>query len=787
MHYYLPISINNRRIHICKLQEDYVPDNCFEFIIHKSADNVIFSIPVDGAALISTEGYVGKNGNVRLETLMPVLTYDADERQCRLDLYDRRFRKPERSRNMRQPVEIINHWGRRNFAIITDHTLMPAPTTFTFTICYHRVERHPQYGEREREFTYSFVTHYCQLQQVKQAALDFGSEASQVRVHGDRMNVPLVNLLEGNFYNGEKTGDYWQGKQNDLFFKSVFFIHRDPQRPINEADAPNLYGERNFVQSLVTKTADLSQRFILPNLKLLDAIDSPQILNQPIHLDSSEEDAISRKNINPVEANLGSESVPELVLEILLNNFLHCILKKLNSGTGPAFLRLNVLMPNVYPQSKVYQVVKGLYAGFNAMKSDYPYFQGVEIQVLSESDAAFLGARTISRWSINGQELALKSKSKGYFLVIDAGKGTTDFSILRQQENQNCFDSVYRGGIPISGNAITYAFYEAVRDYCNQYGYTLNDKLQDALEDDRGRLLQFVDILEKLKCNYTQCRYNAGDMPNYQAGFRLENLIAHFNDTIIPNRQKLPHTDLYVNAAVDHIVEWVTTELNRYCKEHSVLFEQVMFTGRGFLFQPFRQAMETKLREMGVMGPEANVLCHDDDQAKSICLLGSFLLGTSNNINENSEMVGYPVVVSESKSSSFLSKLFRSNVADEKFFYNGLRITDSQPTIQVSGSDYTARNRSPKEKRLLFVGDTFMLQYADMEAEFFTEKSHYAHVNEVNRSLFPFFAASIPDKEVLGDIPTPQVAPPIVEEESEPLVPKAETKPAAQPEDGDIF
>ena len=300
-------------------------------------------------------------------------------------------------------------------------------------------------------------------------------------------------------------------------------------------------------------------------------------------------------------------------------------------------------------------------------------------------------------------------------------------------------------------------------------------------------MLQFVDILEKLKCNYTQCRYNAGDMPNYQAGFRLENLIAHFNDTIIPNRQKLPHTDLYVNAAVDHIVEWVATELNRYCKEHSVLFEQVMFTGRGFLFQPFRQAMETKLREMGVMGPEANVLCHDDDQAKSICLLGSFLLGTSNNINENSEMVGYPVVASESKSSSFLSKLFRSNVADEKFFYNGLRITDSQPTIQVSGSDYTARNRSPKEKRLLFVGDTFMLQYADMEAEFFTEKSHYAHVNEVNRSLFPFFAASIPDKEVLGDIPTPQVAPPIVEEESQPLVPKAETKPAAQPEDGDIF
>ena len=118
-------------------------------------------------------------------------------------------------------------------------------------------------------------------------------------------------------------------------------------------------------------------------------------------------------------------------------------------------------------------------------------------------------------------------------------------------------------------------------------------------------------------------------------------------------------------------------------------------------------------------------------------------------------MVGYPVVASESKSSSFLSKLFRSNVADEKFFYNGLRITDSQPTIQVSGSDYTARNRSPKEKRLLFVGDTFMLQYAD--------------------------------EEVLGDIPTPQVAPPIVDEESQPLVPKAEAKPAAQPEDGDIF
>lgn len=796
MKYFFPIKINDRRIHICELQEDYTPQNPFEFIISKAERTLLFSIPVTGAKLLSNQGY---KGNIQLSKLTPILTRkESQQEEYLLDLYNKEAKERHKNESNKPtaatkangqglPV-VISNWGNRNCAVMIDRTIMQANTSFTFTICYHHGEKVGNNAYRERVFSYSFTVHYCEAALVKQAALDFGSEASQAREGGNEVNMLLVNLMKGLLPNNQNaqnnTTDYWQEGDNNNFFKSVFFLCTKPQRPIEEADTPNIHGEKTFVQTLVSKTATLNKGtktaksnketktddsnketqtddsnkkaktddsinlFILPNLKLLDALRGNRNLNQhQITLEGGQNDAITRKGINARNATLGTNGMSDLILEILLNNFMHCILRQLTND-NPTFLRLNMLMPNVYPQNKVYRVVKGLYAGFNAMKNKYSCFKGVEIQVLSESDAAFLGVRTVNEWGNQNQKII--NKENGYFLVIDAGKGTTDFSILRQQENCNVFDSVYRSGIPISGNYITYAFYEAVRDFCNQQGITLNDKLSDALKGDRAKLLEFVDNIEQLKRNYNpNCTQTAAPLPNIQTKNDLASINSHLK-TIIKNNQKLPNIDTYVKNAVKKIVDWVTDELNLYCKNHSVQFVQVMFTGRGFLFPPLREAMETKLKEMKLMreGEKEKALFFDNDLSKSICLSGAFLLDNCSRINQNSEMVGVPVV--DSQSPGFLAKLFGINRVDEKFFYTGIRISTTQPTIYVSGNQYQATENDKHEKRLLFVGNGFLLQYSDSADLFQTDYTRRAKDKDVNRSLFPFFEGSIPETETIA-------------------------------------
>lgn len=761
MNYYFPIYINSRRIHICNLQEKRNSGTPFEFIIHKAERTVIFSIPVQGAKLLSSEGYKGKKGNVQLNKVTPVLTYNPQLEECQLDLYDSDF-KMNTVNGLGSPV-VIQNWGKRNCAVMIDRTKMKANTSFTFTICYHHAEKVGKDKKvlSERVFSYSFTIHYCEKKFVKQAALDFGSEASQARVEGDRINLQLVDLMKDLLPpapNGET--DYWQRNRTDEFFKSVFFLCTEPTRPIEEADKPNLHNDKTFVRTLVDKSDPLENQFILPNLKLLDALSDNIHLNRHNitlnSLSANDTDAIVRRGIVGRYISLGTAGISDLILEILLNNFMHCILHQLETNLTDTFLRLNILMPNVYPQDKVYRVVQGLYAGFNAMKNkytEYDRFKGIEIQVLSESDAAFLGTRTT-----DPRQAPLINKEGGYFLIIDAGKGTTDFSILRQQIDHTVFDSVYRSGIPISGNYITYAFYESVRDLFNQHGYTLNDKLSDASTEDtstknknRTALLEFVDCLEQLKRNYDTFKQSTTKpIITSKTALDLTKINAIINTEILQKKGELPGIEDKVNDAVNKIVEEVAAELNRYCINHPMKFVQVMFTGRGFLFRPLREAMETKLKEMKLMEEKEKVLCFDDENlSKSICLKGAFLLENSNRINQNSEMVGFPVV--DSQSSGFWSKLwemfFGGKHVDEKFFYSGIRIQTPQPAFYVSGYEYHTAGNNPQEKRLLFVGDGFMLQHANSSEFFQNAAIQNARNDDVNRSLFPFFEGSIPKKE----------------------------------------
>ena len=135
--------------------------------------------------------------------------------------------------------------------------------------------------------------------------------------------------------------------------------------------------------------------------------------------------------------------------------------KKLNKKTK--YFSVLLLVPNIYNQ----QNIDGLLYELNKMNkhSRIKY----DFRVISESDSAFVGIKEIRS---NGAQKTIlntvlqdikKPKLKDMFLIIDAGKGTTDYSIIRyltgeKRQANNEMVSVERGGIVGAGGAIDYVF-----------------------------------------------------------------------------------------------------------------------------------------------------------------------------------------------------------------------------------------------------------------------------------------------------------------------------------------
>jgi hypothetical protein len=83
------------------------------------------------------------------------------------------------------------------------------------------------------------------------------------------------------------------------------------------------------------------------------------------------------------------------------------------------------LVPNIYTNEDVLEskkIIDEIFEDYNLQRKNF--ILGYEIDCLSESDASFLGCQ--NEITINGSD---------YFVVIDCGKGTTDFSVLELEQN----------------------------------------------------------------------------------------------------------------------------------------------------------------------------------------------------------------------------------------------------------------------------------------------------------------------------------------------------------------
>lgn len=759
MEYYLPITINERRLHICHLTEQF-PDKklnpIFSFIINNESNALrVFGIDADDPKLISTEGY---DNDVKLSVLKTKILFkegnsDSLPTYC-INLY--KGQKEESKKNG------LASWGDftnsdKHFRVEIDKTIMAATTeSFVVVICYKD-------EKQNKEFTYAFKIHLCTKANLIEAAMDFGSEASQISVKSDGRNMKLVSSFEkfhdnldshkwGTDDKGKVNKDYWQGKPNDDLYKSVFFIHTNPSTTTT-VDKPNANEERTFIQTLIPKNYEKEKYkdiLILPNLKLVELLHS-----------SSWKEQISFKDGNPFNSQesllLSSPTAKNGILRMVLNNFLHCILNdKLEStASNKRFISLLLLMPNVYCQQKVYSVIKNLYEDFEKIKlkeKEYAQYAGIEIQMLSESDAAFMGAK------IDTENFSQKCVDNGYFLIIDAGKGTTDFSILRQQgTKRSVFDSLYRNGIPASGHFLTYAFYEAAKEFFNSNGISLKNLVENA---ERSTLIKFMTVLEQFKIKYNEFSFDDNNVSIDKTSINTLDTIVTFLIELARKKNHIPQIQEKVTEKVALLVIRIQEAIKLGIKQEPDFkqFEQVLLTGRGFLFTPFKEAVSKMLSDNLWIKENSNIHAYTKEQcnkAKTICLEGSFETAKIA-INDNSELIGRPyTAIPEIETKNITKKIKnrlnilwhykknRGTFLDKEFFYNGVSgIQSSNLDIFISGRkiEMDDKDYDGNERRIYFTGENFIIQSKDKPNKIIEEKLGKNLDDIVKQTLFPFYS-----------------------------------------------
>lgn len=760
--FYLPIFVNQQRMHVLKMQENSQDQLFHSFVMCSMHDYEMISFPSDEAQLICD---CGDNQDLRdmdfiLEKLdsSPYAEKYPSMPCYRLSIIPGNGEKKNNSVDkMYLDGHIDSDFASLDYLRVTVDSRL-RDVEYILEVRYeHHAEHH---GKKEVINYYSGIrvfTYKDEYREVCTASLDFGSEASQVKFKGDEEDS--VNLREAfcELAEYDKSAAYWQGRPNDdkehlTLYKSIYHIHTKPGKTFF-GDLPMNNKERTFIQSLLpighTNFDDL---VLLPNLKLIELL-SYQVHSTDIDFSSPENTNL----INRQRDSLGSRELRQSVLRQILCNFLAVIMyRKRQNGVHNLCLRFTLLVPNVYYQNKVATIINGLYEDFDLLCKNHPdrfgCYRGIEVQTVSESDASYFGLRL-------EQKSGIKDEFGAYSLIIDAGKGTTDFSLLHQTGQElSHYESIYRSGIPASGHVLTYAFYEALRDY-----FTSIDKrevfeqiIRSAFATRQTRnLLAFVAELEEQKKNYGKFKSQDNDEDSEARSMtnqlvNMENLIKYVH-LLNTKRISIIGVKDKVNEKVEKMVALLETSIIQYAKEHQLTLLQVYLSGRAFRFEPFREAVINKLIENKLIETKSQVE-FNDISAKNACLKGG-IADRAYTINRKSAMLSVPTISENVGETSNLRKKIRhlfmrdkpviANV-DFNFFYKGLKKGNvTNVNIDICGRITQQSFPTSQDVFLYFVGDGYLLK-AGNRSELLEEDAKYYQCDReileqlMRESLFPF-------------------------------------------------
>ena len=486
----------------------------------------------------------------------------------------------------------------------------------TFTIIFHYVDN--IWGE---------IRLTCMpIDQIYDMVLDFGSEASQMLITQGGANEPseLFNNCVRHFYDIdpdkiEARTYHQQEDDNNNLFRSIFFS-RERKEGALEKENPILArpGESDPLLGFITPKDGAIQGERLPNIKIsyLAGLTSrgidPRILHQSIVM----------------------RFIHEAVMEVKDRE------DSRNRSTQCA-IRIYLLVPNVMDQITLSNFISAI-----QMHTDNDEFRNMlpesmrnavfDIRSYSESDASFV-------YWLNNQNENDEGIKPGNYLIIDVGKGTTDFSVIKVEDGQNAV-SVYRSGFVGAGNAITYAMFEnyiSTMAGINECEAIIKQVL---LEGKDAELYRLENILENYKRNPGEINTNP---PQIKRGMNVEAIISQIESAgTINDRRGI------ILSAIHDIIKKIVVNV----KETD--FTKVILSGRAFNYPLFEEETKCILNKLYHLESEPGIVTISSP--KEGCLRGPLSVMK---INKQSDIIGIPIRVDRSNQLAETSKL-QQNVSE---------------------------------------------------------------------------------------------------------------------------
>ncbi len=405
---------------------------------------------------------------------------------------------------------------------------------------------------------------------IYDVVIDFGSEASQMLVKrhrdvwSDGAIVPLFHDCLQHFYpTASPTSSYDQQDRDPLLMRSLFFKQPGAVPPVEISDRETFLSNPPsstdpYLQFISRRDETASRRGErLPNIKI-------SYLAQINH---------SGFDLEMLHHALVLRFLHEAMRQVADKERLRC-----NTRQGVA-VRVTLLVPNVMGQEAVSELISDVSRIANSVNfrshlpSGTPPLLFADVKSCSESDASFL------YW----MNTSTVSAGKDY-LIIDVGKGTTDFSVVHVTDASHAI-SKYRSGFLGAGNAISYAIFEYLLLQLTDALET-DDRIHEIrrlLSSDGQTLYELENIIERIKQGNELTGATAESLRrlSHAENWPEENvseLLHHF---------KLEDEERIIAGIIHKIVAGIAL------RTQGLHYDEIMLSGRGFLYAPLAQEVKT--------------------------------------------------------------------------------------------------------------------------------------------------------------------------------------------------
>lgn len=646
--YLLPVSIENSRIHICEFRAQ-ASGVIYEFVVpYTTARKTLFTIPVKNDILQCVQG--GTDSDINISSHHYLVTEEDDSMLVifnpdisEIEAYNK-TKKLHQGRNGKVLdgkvlYRVVGDGDERKIEFNSTNAF-PVNSSIKVKLRY----THVQDPEDVESYEYEFIIHFCSRKLLKRVALDFGSDSSQVAYKSGEEGsatrpFPIVSELQ-RFYDPlwqRETDSHYQAGQHSenalsdylqyaregefQLLKSLFFIEKElaPISRIRTTAPSSTDPIKMLVRASEAKT--IQDNLIIPNLKLSELTSRY----------GNEELIIVGNNGRNKRTSFNDESTETEIRHTLINKILHAVFDRMAPiEEQPNYFQLVFLVPNIYSQERISKLIHGVYHDIQLIRSEYPDYQiaGIEISTISESDAAFCGYVD----EIYKNQDFLKANQS--YLIIDAGGGTIDFSVIRSTDKRREFKGIYRAGIAGSGQLISYSIGEAAAKQTNISQLSL---VQRMFKSSYSQQLRFLEILEELK-KKKAIRYHKEKKLNgqnyHQYAFSLDNFAEQ-----VESLDYIDDEYNIVGSAIDELVQ-AFEKLITYLPDKK--FSRIILTGRAFLMDEFRERFTELLKDY-LPGQEIPRIEFNPANAKIICLFGA--LSNTCVVNDNANITGNLLIV----------------------------------------------------------------------------------------------------------------------------------------------